>query len=872
MGKIIKAQVSEGIFYVKIPEAGLYILCGCPADSVKHMLKRGFIRTIEENGTAFEIGPNAILLSDVLIQNGRFANLSEFPVLQMLYRQGMLIPGHPNNTGARPIVIGSSKQVAAQMEYIYRGNYGLISEEELREAGIGTDEAREMMRMKLKFAFGSIRRMEDFLDQVLVESEPVEIQAGVSIRRLRLNVFEISYADESVQVDLNLAPGAEYQPTYPLGYHLIKREYFSIVYSGEGDGWDINRPAMAGIVIFQGKVYLVDAGPNIIHSLKSLGIGINEIEGIFHTHAHDDHFCGLTALMRADHRIKHYATPEVRSSVLKKLAALLIRDEEELAHYFDYRDLKLGQWNDVESLEVMPVFSPHPVECTVMVFRTQDSGGYKTYAHFADIVSLSVLERMVTDDASKPGLTRELFDSVRTSYLEPADIKKLDIGGGMIHGDVEDFVADHSSKIVLAHTANPLTNRQKTIGSSASFGLTDVLISAHQDYVRAQAFQLLHDYFPTVPKHRLHLLMNTPLVCFNPETIILKAGSRAEDVHVVLTGQVERLGVHGEVSSAISTGGMIGEGTALNGQPSPVTCRAANYVQALRIPLDIYTRFIRDNGLFEERNALQEVYEFLFSTALLGGVTSYPIQVRIAKSIVLIRMKPGQFLGADCGLAVYLVKSGRVALEMDGAVMEALAVGDCFGESSVLVGMPCFINARALTEVELYQISSEVLTGIPIVRWMLLELFERRLESCLGLESSEGQRFAWREAYSTHVPEMDLQHQKFFHLAEEFYKASAAGQSQLVLSGILADFAQHAAKHFQDEEALMEAADYPGLAVQRVKHRRLLAGVADFQAAYASGIFHRRGDFGSFLANWITDHILTEDRRYGPYLGRVMTQ
>lgn len=868
MTMIIKSHVSEGLFYVEIPEAKLFILCGCPADSVKHLLKRGFIRTVEENGATFEIGPNAILLSDVPIQNGRFSNLSEFPVLQMFYRQGMLIPGHPKNTGERPLLIGSSKQVAAQLEYIYRGNYGLISEEELREAGLGDEQARELMRLKLKFAFGNIRGMDDLLGQVLVETEPVEIKNGASIRRLRLNVFEISYAGESVQVDLNLAPGAEYQPTYPLGHHLIKREYFSVVYSGEGDGWDINRPSMGGMVIFQGKVFLVDAGPNIFHSLKALGIGVNEIEGIFHTHAHDDHFCGLTVLMRADHRIKYYATPEVRASVLKKLAALLIRDEEEIAHYFEYNDLKLGQWNDIESLEVMPVFSPHPVECTVMVFRTQDSGGYKTYAHFADIVSLSVLERMVTEEPSKPGLTRELFDTVRASYLAPADIKKLDIGGGMIHGDAEDFVADRSGKIVLAHTANPLTNRQKAIGSSASFGLTDVLIAAHQDYVRAQAFQLLKAYFPGVPEHRLHLLLNTPLVCFNPESIILKAGSLAEDVHLVLTGQVERLNAHSEISSTISAGGMIGEGTALGGQPSRATCRAANHVQALRIPLGVYRRFIRDNGLSEERTALQDVHEFLFSTSLLGGVTTYPIQARVAAAATLTTLEAGRLLGPDCGLAVHLVKSGRVALEMDGAVVEEITVGQCFGESSVLVGMPCFISAHALTDVELYQIPSDVLADIPIVRWMLLELFERRLERCLALETSEGQRFGWREAYAIQVPEMDIQHQKFFQLAQDFHKASRADRDRDTLIGILADFAQHAARHFEDEEKLMEAAGYPGLAGQRAKHRKLLSGVAEFQAAFASGDPRRRGDFGAFLVNWITDHILTEDRRYGPFLNK----
>ncbi len=70
------------------------------------------------------------------VQGGRFRNLGEFPVLQMLYRQGMIIPGHPSNTGLRPMIIGMRDQVEAQSRYIYSGNYGLSSVEELVTAGL----------------------------------------------------------------------------------------------------------------------------------------------------------------------------------------------------------------------------------------------------------------------------------------------------------------------------------------------------------------------------------------------------------------------------------------------------------------------------------------------------------------------------------------------------------------------------------------------------------------------------------------------------------------------------------------------------------------------------------------------------------------
>ncbi len=122
MAELARVDVANGVYWVEAPRADLYVLCGAPADSVKHLMKRGLIAPREANGVHFETGPNAILLSDVLVQNGSFSNLAEFPVLHMLYRQGMLLPNHPNNTGAKPLLIGSREQVRSQLEYIYRGN------------------------------------------------------------------------------------------------------------------------------------------------------------------------------------------------------------------------------------------------------------------------------------------------------------------------------------------------------------------------------------------------------------------------------------------------------------------------------------------------------------------------------------------------------------------------------------------------------------------------------------------------------------------------------------------------------------------------------------------------------------------------------
>ena len=78
MSLIVKKHITNGVTWIAIAEADLYICCGCPADTVKHLKKAGVINSIQHQGHVCEDGPNAILLSDTLIQNGQIANLAEF--------------------------------------------------------------------------------------------------------------------------------------------------------------------------------------------------------------------------------------------------------------------------------------------------------------------------------------------------------------------------------------------------------------------------------------------------------------------------------------------------------------------------------------------------------------------------------------------------------------------------------------------------------------------------------------------------------------------------------------------------------------------------------------------------------------------------
>jgi hemerythrin len=724
-----KIKVTTGVYWVDIPEADLRVLCGCPADIVKHLMKRGLIVSRMKGNVEYETGPNAILLSDTSIQNGQFSNLSEFPILQMFYRQGMLIPDHPNNTGVRPLLIGIANQISAQSEYIMRGNYGLLSEEEITATGVKKPLAAAIYKLKLKFAFQKIRQVDELLEYRVVENKPVELRHGVTIRRVSLNVYEFSFDGKTLCVNLNLGKNEKYEPAVRLDFHKINREYFSVIHIGEGDGWDPSRPCMASIITYQGKIYLIDTGPNIIHTLTALGISVNEIEGIFHTHAHDDHFAGLTSLVRSDHLIRYYSTPLVRSSVSKKLATLMSISEQRFHNSFLICDLEFDKWNNIDGLEVMPVFSPHPVETAIFFFRTFWEGGYKTYAHCADIPSLAILDNLLASDAAKNKSSRYLYENFKKHVKSEVNLKKIDVGGGMIHGSAEDFVDDKSQKIVLSHTSQELSDAQKEIGSNASFGMEDVLISAHKNYSMQTAFNYLRSFFPDAPAYDLNMLLNCYELAINVGMIIIKKGVVNRYIYLILSGVVEFIDSERGIHNELSTGSFIGELSALTNTPSKRTCRAMSYVRVLQIPVELYKAFIGRNFQYRDIKRVNENLNFLQCTELFGEMVSSVIQNRIAHEMKPLAVGKGDEIVSGEKPTLFILKSGRVRVFFDETPVDVLSEGDFFGEESILLGSTSLFRARAEKNSSLFAVSADALKNIPIIEWKILETFERRLSA-----------------------------------------------------------------------------------------------------------------------------------------------
>ena len=476
MALIEYQKLSAGLFWLEIKEIGLKLMCGCPVDAIKHVAKAGLLEATMENGFFHESGHNAILLSDQFTQKGKLCNLSEFPLLHLLYKQGLIIPPHPNFRAFKPLVIGEASQLVNQCDYFNGGNVGPVSLEDYAAYGVKEEFAKDWISIKKRFTFGEFEYAQDLFDFKALGEQPLDLGDGLAIKRKKTDLFEVSYKGETQEIDLNLATEEDYELTFELPHCAIPEAHFSIVHIGQGDGWNPDQPCLSSMVVFEGKKYILDAGPNIEYVLESFNLGPQDLEGVIMTHVHDDHFSGLYSLAIKQKGLKILAAPSVYANLIRKFSGLLGITAKEAKAFFTFVALNPRQWNEVDGLEIFPQPSPHPVDTTLFVIRAKGEAGYHTYGHFADIASIAELAKLSEPDAHGDHLPESMVLALTDLYHTPLNLKKVDIGGPPIHGDANDFAGLEKDSIVLAHTSRPINTEQQKIGRQVKFGDVDILI------------------------------------------------------------------------------------------------------------------------------------------------------------------------------------------------------------------------------------------------------------------------------------------------------------------------------------------------------------------------------------------------------------
>jgi hemerythrin len=121
----------------------------------------------------------------------------------------------------------------------------------------------------------------------------------------------------------------------------------------------------------------------------------------------------------------------------------------------------------------------------------------------------------------------------------------------------------------------------------------------------------------------------------------------------------------------------------------------------------------------------------------------------------------------------------------------------------------------------------------------------------------------WTEEMSVGVPRLDDHHRRLIDLTNQLGTAIAAGDTQATTGAVLGELIRYVYYHFGEEERLMEAAGYAELASHRQHHKAMAEHVRDLEERYdrdPDAVMTQ--DLHSFLADWLINHIRSEDLRY----------
>jgi hemerythrin len=124
----------------------------------------------------------------------------------------------------------------------------------------------------------------------------------------------------------------------------------------------------------------------------------------------------------------------------------------------------------------------------------------------------------------------------------------------------------------------------------------------------------------------------------------------------------------------------------------------------------------------------------------------------------------------------------------------------------------------------------------------------------------------WKAVYAVNIAEIDTQHKKLVDLINILHEAILAGKGKEALAQILADLVDYTLYHFSTEEKFFDEYDYPETDQHKELHKDLVQQVATLQKKHTDGEKVLTIDVMNFLRDWLQDHIVGEDTKFGPYL------
>ena len=117
----------------------------------------------------------------------------------------------------------------------------------------------------------------------------------------------------------------------------------------------------------------------------------------------------------------------------------------------------------------------------------------------------------------------------------------------------------------------------------------------------------------------------------------------------------------------------------------------------------------------------------------------------------------------------------------------------------------------------------------------------------------------WQDRYCTGNSQVDDQHHQLFSIVNSLHDAMENGEDSQTILNILDHLASHTIAHFQTEEDLMIAANYPEYNRHKQIHDRLTSRVVKLIQGFHDCTITT--EVTQFLSEWLSHHIKGEDQK-----------
>lgn len=125
----------------------------------------------------------------------------------------------------------------------------------------------------------------------------------------------------------------------------------------------------------------------------------------------------------------------------------------------------------------------------------------------------------------------------------------------------------------------------------------------------------------------------------------------------------------------------------------------------------------------------------------------------------------------------------------------------------------------------------------------------------------------WTADLSVGIEEIDEQHKILVGLINRLFDQTVVHQTAdpAVMDEILHELVEYTVIHFAVEESLFRIFHYPGTEAHTQHHDDLKVQVLEIQQKIKRGEASVNTELLMFLKKWLTNHILQEDKLYGPF-------